>query len=109
MAEQEGGQAEIARVKSLQRILEKGCSYKGAEFQFDLLNAKDNNRGKVWKLLLRLATRPRVVLPPSILRVFPSMSCIGLLNSLLCGLMMIYSLPFFSLFLYSFRLVVVCN
>ena len=54
MAEQEGGQAEIARVKSLQRILEKGCSYKGAEFQFDLLKAKDNNRGKVWKLLLLL-------------------------------------------------------
>ena len=54
VAEQEGGQAEIARVKSLQRILEKGCSYKGAEFQFDLLKAKDNNRGKVWKLLLRL-------------------------------------------------------
>ena len=54
VAEQEGGQAEIARVKSLQRILEKGCSYKGAEFQFDLLKAKDNNRGKVWKLLLRV-------------------------------------------------------
>jgi hypothetical protein len=52
VAEQEGGQAEIARVKSLQRILEKGCSYKGADFQFDLLKAKDNNRGKVWKLLL---------------------------------------------------------
>ena len=54
VAEQEGGQAEIARVKSLQRILEKGCSYKGAEFQFDLVKAKDNNRAKVWKLFLRL-------------------------------------------------------
>jgi hypothetical protein len=54
VAEQEGGQAEIARVKSLQRILEKGCSYKGAEFQFDLCKAKDNNRAKAWKLLLRL-------------------------------------------------------
>ena len=43
-------------------------------------------------------TRSRVVLPQSILRVFPSMSCIRLLNSLLCGLMMIYSLPFFHYF-----------
>ena len=42
-----GGHVEIARLKSLQRILEKGCSYKGNEFRFSLRKAKDNNRAKV--------------------------------------------------------------
>ena len=47
VAEQSGGQLEVAKVKNLQRVIEKACGYTGQQFSFDPTTACDLSRAKV--------------------------------------------------------------
>ena len=47
VAEQSGGQLEVAKVKNLQRVIEKACGYTGQQFSFDPTTAFDLSRAKV--------------------------------------------------------------
>ena len=47
VAEKSGGQLEVAKVKNLQRVIEKACGYTAQQFSFDPTTACDLSRAQV--------------------------------------------------------------